>query len=351
MSSNSVLLSAIILAAGSSSRMGRSKQLLPWGGVSLIRRAASSAIEAGCSPVVVVVGSGADEVRAELAGAARLDRQQRPLGQPAWAGRSTLGWGPFRMKTLDGVLDHAVRPAGGRHDWCLRRLIDAWEAVGQAHRRGRILRRCRRPRDLRPISYVRRTAGDGRNHWREKAAHRRRRQSVNRSDARGGRRHRHPGRLRRGAGQGRSGYEARGRSDSNSVESAAVSTMTLSQLAEHIGATVDGDGSTPVHGVATLEDAGPATGQLPVEPQVRKAAGELTKAAAVIVGNKVQTNRDARCCARPTPTWPTRRPSSHCTATAKHPFEGVHPRGRSSMNRLGDRPTHGHLPWRIRRVR
>lgn len=58
----------ILLAAGGSSRMGRPKQLLPWRGRTLLRRAADAALESPCRPVVVVLGACADEARAELAG-------------------------------------------------------------------------------------------------------------------------------------------------------------------------------------------------------------------------------------------------------------------------------------------
>jgi molybdenum cofactor cytidylyltransferase len=56
----------VVLAAGGSSRMGTPKQLLPVGGVSLVRRAAQSAIESGCEPIVVVLGASAELVRREL---------------------------------------------------------------------------------------------------------------------------------------------------------------------------------------------------------------------------------------------------------------------------------------------
>ena len=48
--------------------MGRNKMLLELEGVPLARRAASCALAAGLSPVVVVVGHEADRVRAALAG-------------------------------------------------------------------------------------------------------------------------------------------------------------------------------------------------------------------------------------------------------------------------------------------
>ena len=59
---------AVILAAGSSSRMGRPKQILQFQGESLIRRAALAALGAGCSPVVVVTGANAELMRSELDG-------------------------------------------------------------------------------------------------------------------------------------------------------------------------------------------------------------------------------------------------------------------------------------------
>lgn len=58
----------ILLAAGGSSRMGTPKQLLRFGGVSLVRRAAETALGTECDPVVVVVGAEAEQVRRELSG-------------------------------------------------------------------------------------------------------------------------------------------------------------------------------------------------------------------------------------------------------------------------------------------
>ena len=59
---------AIILAAGSSSRMGTPKQVLPFRGTSLLRRAALAAVGAGCHPVVVVTGANAELSTRELEG-------------------------------------------------------------------------------------------------------------------------------------------------------------------------------------------------------------------------------------------------------------------------------------------
>jgi molybdenum cofactor cytidylyltransferase len=62
-------VAGVVLAAGSSSRMGRNKLLLDLGGESVLRRAARAAA-AGCDLVVVVLGHEADRAQSELAGLA-----------------------------------------------------------------------------------------------------------------------------------------------------------------------------------------------------------------------------------------------------------------------------------------
>jgi molybdenum cofactor cytidylyltransferase len=59
---------AVILAAGASTRIGRPKQLLQFGGETMLRRAASVALKAGCRPVVVVTGADATASRKALRG-------------------------------------------------------------------------------------------------------------------------------------------------------------------------------------------------------------------------------------------------------------------------------------------
>ncbi len=66
--SNSEGVGAVILAAGSSSRMGTPKQTLQFRGESLLRRAALAALGAGCAPVIVVTGANAGLSRRELKG-------------------------------------------------------------------------------------------------------------------------------------------------------------------------------------------------------------------------------------------------------------------------------------------
>jgi molybdenum cofactor cytidylyltransferase len=69
----------VLLAAGESSRMGTPKQLLEFNGKPLIRHAAEMALASKCRPVVVVLGSQADEIRAVLADLDLVIRQN-----PRW---------------------------------------------------------------------------------------------------------------------------------------------------------------------------------------------------------------------------------------------------------------------------
>lgn len=72
------MIAALVLAAGSSSRMGRPKPLLPLGGRPLVRHAIEAALEGGLEPVLVVVGAAAEEVEAALGD----DPRVRPVRNP-----------------------------------------------------------------------------------------------------------------------------------------------------------------------------------------------------------------------------------------------------------------------------
>jgi molybdenum cofactor cytidylyltransferase len=58
-------VAAVILAAGASTRLGEPKQLAMLGGERLLERAVRVAVEAGCAPVVVVLGAQAERILAE----------------------------------------------------------------------------------------------------------------------------------------------------------------------------------------------------------------------------------------------------------------------------------------------
>ena len=61
-------VAGVVLAAGSSTRMGRNKLFFELDGETLLRRAVRCALDGGLNPVLVVVGHEAERARAELAG-------------------------------------------------------------------------------------------------------------------------------------------------------------------------------------------------------------------------------------------------------------------------------------------
>lgn len=60
-------ISAIVLAAGRSTRMGRAKLLEPVDGKAMLRHAVEAALASDCSPVIVVTGNERRKVRAAVA--------------------------------------------------------------------------------------------------------------------------------------------------------------------------------------------------------------------------------------------------------------------------------------------
>ncbi|MBI5267687.1 MAG: nucleotidyltransferase family protein [candidate division Zixibacteria bacterium] len=61
------MVSAVILAAGESSRLGRPKQLVQFDGTTLIARAIETALASRCRDVTVVIGAHAEIIRPEAA--------------------------------------------------------------------------------------------------------------------------------------------------------------------------------------------------------------------------------------------------------------------------------------------
>ena len=68
------MITAILTAAGLSTRMGRPKPLLPWRGSTLIEYQVSALLDGGADEVIAVLGHAADDVApyAERAGARRV---------------------------------------------------------------------------------------------------------------------------------------------------------------------------------------------------------------------------------------------------------------------------------------
>jgi molybdenum cofactor cytidylyltransferase len=100
---------AIILAAGASTRLGQPKQLLLHEGRTLIARTATAALDAGASPVIIVLGAHAEKIRPALASLPVLIAEN-----PAWpegmassiaTGLNTLDTAPIRSTPIPPSLD------------------------------------------------------------------------------------------------------------------------------------------------------------------------------------------------------------------------------------------------------
>ena len=96
-------IAAVILAAGTSSRLGYPKQLVEFQSETLLERAARIAQQAGLSPVLVVLGANAEHIKARCAlGAARVI--DNPHWQQGMASSICAGVSALIESTAAGVL-------------------------------------------------------------------------------------------------------------------------------------------------------------------------------------------------------------------------------------------------------
>ncbi len=88
-------VAAIILAAGESRRLGRPKQLLAYGGETLLDRAIRIATEGGASLVLVVLGARFQEIAGSIQSPTAIkvhnDRWRQGMGGSVHAGMRALG--------------------------------------------------------------------------------------------------------------------------------------------------------------------------------------------------------------------------------------------------------------------
>jgi molybdenum cofactor cytidylyltransferase len=134
-------VSAILLAAGRSRRMGAFKPLLPFGGGTVVESCVESLRGAGAAEVVVVVGHRAEELRAALGGRAGVvrfavnDEAGSEMGASIARGVEAVGRGAEAV--LVALVDHpAVPPAEvgrlieARGRTGARLVVPEWEGRG-----------------------------------------------------------------------------------------------------------------------------------------------------------------------------------------------------------------------------
>jgi molybdenum cofactor cytidylyltransferase len=124
-------IAVIILAAGDSSRLGRPKQFLPFGGKTLLAHIVDEALNAALEPVVVVTGAYATEVSESL-----KDRTVTIAHNPRWKEGMASGI----VAGLAELMSVQPRPGGVIVAVCdqphlsarlLRELVEQWEGSGK----------------------------------------------------------------------------------------------------------------------------------------------------------------------------------------------------------------------------
>ncbi|WP_263368331.1 nucleotidyltransferase family protein [Edaphobacter bradus] len=98
-------IAAVIVAAGASSRLGEPKQLVRLGNETLLERTVRVARDAGCSPIIVVLGSDYLQILTgcSLGDVVTVinDQWQEGMG-------SSIRWGVHACKNVAGKVDGAV---------------------------------------------------------------------------------------------------------------------------------------------------------------------------------------------------------------------------------------------------
>jgi len=114
-------ITAILLAAGESSRMGQPKPLLPWGGLPLIQYQIASLSEASASPIVIVLGHNSEDIAPYVENSPTLQTVINPDYAEGKTTSIRLGVSQV-LDDVDGILLLAVdqpRPAD-----LVRRVIE-----------------------------------------------------------------------------------------------------------------------------------------------------------------------------------------------------------------------------------
>jgi len=118
-------ISAVLLAAGRSRRMGAFKPLLPFGDKTVVAQCVDSLRSAGAEDIVVVVGHRADEIRDTLKNAnvkfALNPDPDTPMGQSIACGVRQVD--DDARAVLLGLVDHPAVPGE-----TIKAIISEWQA-------------------------------------------------------------------------------------------------------------------------------------------------------------------------------------------------------------------------------
>ena len=119
-------VAAVVLAAGASGRLGRPKQLVERRGETLLHRAARIALEAGCDPVLVVLGFQGERMRETLA-----DLPAVPVLNARWEEgmAASIGCGVLALPDDAGAVLLMACDQWALEAADLRRLLDAFHAA------------------------------------------------------------------------------------------------------------------------------------------------------------------------------------------------------------------------------
>jgi len=95
----------IILAAGRSSRFGKTKQLLNFNGKTLLQHVIEEATKAGASPIVVITGANASEVSASI-----TDKKINTVFNKDWSEGMASGivMGVIKINELDSSIEKII---------------------------------------------------------------------------------------------------------------------------------------------------------------------------------------------------------------------------------------------------
>jgi molybdenum cofactor cytidylyltransferase len=121
----------IVLAAGGATRFGQSKQLLDWGGKPFVRQVAETALGSRLSPVIVVVGAFAQEVKKAVAGLAVqiVENPDWEAGHASSIGRGVralpekTGAAVFLLSDQPQIPSQLIQSLVGMHGQSLGKII------------------------------------------------------------------------------------------------------------------------------------------------------------------------------------------------------------------------------------